>query len=178
MQNHDSNLNLERLKTDAQIAARELKAKSDSDFFYYFNRRMKIGQYQYHLRMTIASTKHYGDRLAKDVPETQEMDVALRCNNLWLYKALHVPGSEGNDIREVLGIKALSDFGSYNATVIKRRYKEQAQRLGEEEQSSVGDKSTLNERSKIDIDHCARSKDSQCFRDVENNATKTLSELH
>lgn len=176
MSNHDTNLELARIKTDAQIAAKELKAKFDNDFLYHFERFMKIGRYQHHLRETYSSTKEYGARLAREIPESQKMDVALRSNNLWLYKALHVVGSEGNDIREVLGIKDLPDFGSYNATVIKRKYKEQIQRLAEEAQSSVGHMSTLNERSKKDTDHCAISKDSQCFRDVENNATKTLLE--
>lgn len=114
---------LDALKTEAKKAAQLVKKELEDRRVPILRARLTMGRYQHELRKQMPSTKLYGIQLAQDIPETQDMDDALRSNQKWLYEALYVPGSEGNDIRDILGIENLADFHSDSATVIKRKYK-------------------------------------------------------
>lgn len=117
------NHQLDALKADAKKAAGFVKKTREDQRVPLLRARLAMGRYQHELRKQIPSPKLYGIQLAQDIPESQDMDDALLSNQLWLYRALHVPGSDGNDIREVLGIEKLADFHSDNATVIRRKYR-------------------------------------------------------
>ncbi|WP_170481212.1 hypothetical protein [Ruegeria arenilitoris] len=125
----EKNLNNETRKALARKALQEIHMKKNDIKIYVLARGFVIGRFQYELRQKVKSTKLYGQELENQLPEIKQWDDALRSNNLWLYKALFVPGSDGNDILEVLEIKEPADFPSWNATVVKRAYKTRKKRL-------------------------------------------------
>lgn len=125
---------IEQLRTKAKNAARFVTKTFDDRRLSILQARLQMGEYQYVLRQQIDSDRVYGARLAQDIPETGAMDAALRSNQLWLYKALHVPGSKGSDILEVSGIDGIEGFKSDNPTVLRRNYTKKKKRL--EDQSS------------------------------------------
>lgn len=102
-----------------------ISKKDDSLLSHYLG----LGKFQSLVSKLFKSTKLYGQYLAKELPESQELDAALRSNCKWLYEALNVEGSEGSDILSVLNVNRIEDYKSKNPTVIKRDYKAKKEEL-------------------------------------------------
>lgn len=101
-------------------------AKKDDSLLSHY---LALGKFQSLVSKLFKSTKLYGQYLAKELPESQQLDAALRSNCKWLYEALNVIGAEGSDILSVLGVNRIEDYKSKNPTVIKRDYKAKAEEL-------------------------------------------------
>lgn len=103
----------------AEEAANAINRK-DSDLLASY---LIIGEIGSALAAQFASTKVYGQALAKAAPASQSLDPALRSNCKWLWEALNVSGHEASDILHVLGVNDIAAYRSGNPHVIRRDYK-------------------------------------------------------
>lgn len=105
---------------DATSKAVDAITRKDADLLAAY---LTFGEAQHKLSAMFASTKVYGQALAKAIPATAALDPALRSNCKWLWEALNVPSHEASDILSALKVNRLEDFKSQNPTVIRREYK-------------------------------------------------------
>jgi hypothetical protein len=113
---------LKALEADLVALSEAVAAISnkDSDLLVSY---LMIGQGAAAIAPLFASTKLYGQFLAKEIPASSSLDPALRSNCKWLFEALNVAGHEASDLLVILDVNRIEDFKSGNPTVIKREYK-------------------------------------------------------
>lgn len=110
---------LKKAEASSIALAQERQERLNDKLIDYLN----VGRVSHEIAIQVKSTKTHGQHLAKLLPETQKLDETLRSNCKWLYEALHVPGSDGADILDVLEVETLTELKTANPTVIRRKYK-------------------------------------------------------
>lgn len=83
---------------------------------------LNVGRALSDARKLFRSTRLYGEYIKVELPDVQIFHPSLCTHCKWLYEALNVPGSEGADILDVLGVASLEEYRSANPTVIQRDY--------------------------------------------------------
>lgn len=128
---------------------------------------LTLGKFLSSIGAMFKSTKIAGEYRKKNLPESENLDPALRSNCKWVWEALNLSDHEGSDLLSVLGVNRLEDYKSQNPTVIKRAWRDakkaeetkaKAEELGvEEEEVSKAEKEAkkAEEEAKIEeaLDH-------------------------
>lgn len=108
---------------NAELAAiKTMRAQTRQQKEQLLNTYLSLGKVQSQIAKEASSTKIRGQMLATQFPLSQDLNVALRSNCMWLYEALNDPAHEAADILSVLGVSSIHELRSGNPTVIRRIY--------------------------------------------------------